>query len=263
MMIGAESIGVNLLPPWGQACVWALAVATSWGYLRHARGMAKPVLNLDLLKVRTLRVNQTGGTLLRMSLGATPFLLPLLLQGGLGWSPLKAGLVTMCTAGGAMCARFGAQTLLRRFGFRTMLIVTSLLGGVAIAAPGLFSRSTPVAVICLVLALGGFLRSNHLTSVSTLAFADVPNSDVSQASSLTAVVQQIAQALGITLAGLMLRLSQTLSLAHGGPALAPANFLLPFGVIGLMAMAAAITYWPLPADAGANLGGGRRARTPG
>jgi EmrB/QacA subfamily drug resistance transporter len=262
VMIGAESIGVDLLPGWAQFTAWAVALAAGWGYLRHAKHRERPVLDLKLLKVRTFRVNQTGGSLLRMTLGATPFLLPLLLQFGLGWSPLKAGLVTMSTAVGSMSARFGAQFFLRRFGFRTMLIATSLMGGAVIITPGFFRDSTPIVVIVGMLALGGFLRSNHLTSTGTLAFADIPNRQVSQASSLTSVVQQMAQAFGITVAGLMLRVSQQLTGPHGVAPLAPQNFILPFAAIGLAAMAATLTYLPLPLNAGASLHGreGTRGR---
>ncbi|MDB5459921.1 MAG: EmrB/QacA family drug resistance transporter [Caulobacteraceae bacterium] len=262
MMIGAESIGVGLLPLWAQIAAWIVAVASAWAYLRHAKKRERPVLDLKLLRVRTLRVNQTGGSLLRMTLGATPFLLPLLLQAGLGWSPLKAGLVTMSSAAGSLSARFGSQALLHRYGFRTMLIATSLMGGLVIMAPGFFRASTPMAVIVGLLALGGFLRSNHLTSASSLAFADIPNRQVSQASSLTSVVQQMAQAFGITVAGLMLHVSQQVTGPHGVAALSPDNFILPFGVIGLAAMLATLAYLPLPATAGANLHGreGTRGR---
>ncbi len=260
MMIGAESIGVGLLAPWAQVGVWLLALASGWAYLRHARGRERPVLDLNLLKVRTLRANQTGGSLVRMTLGAQPFLLPLLLQGGLGWSPLKAGLVTMFTAFGSMGARFGAQGLLQRFGFRATLIATAMGTGLAVMAAGFFRASTPVAVVALVLATGGFLRANQLTSVSSLAFADIPDRSVSQASSLTAVAQQIAQALGITLAGFMLHLSQTLTQTHGVAPLAPANFVLPFTAVGLIAACAVFTYLPLPANAGASLHGRRGSR---
>ena len=255
MMIGAESLGVGLLPAWAQIAAWAITVAAGWAYLVHAKRRERPVLDLKLLRIRTLRVNQTGGSLLRMTLGATPFLLPLLLQGGLGWSPLKAGLVTMSTAVGSLSARFGAQALLHRFGFRNMLIATSLIGGVVIMAPGFFRGATPIVVIVALLALGGFLRSNHLTSASTLAFAEIPDRNVSQASSLTSVVQQMAQALGITVAGLMLHMSQQVTGPRGLPALSPQNFILPFAAIGLAAMAATLAYLPLPLNAGANLHG--------
>jgi MFS family permease len=217
--------------------------------------MDKPVLDLALLKVRTYRVNQTGGSLVRMTIGAMPFLLPLLLQSGLGWSPLQAGLVTMSTAAGSMSARIGAQVLLRRFGFRSVLIVTALSCGAAIAATGWFRSGTPPVVILAVLAVGGFLRSNHLTAVSTLAYADIPDRKVSRASSFTAVVQQMSQALGITVAGLMLHVSQLVTAPHGAAPLSPQNFILPFAVIGLLAMAATLAYLPLPANAGAHMHG--------
>ena len=254
-MVGAESMGVGLFPLWVEIGAWIIAAGAGAAYIRHAQRRDKPVLDLSLLKVRTYRVNQTGGSLIRMTLGATPFLLPLLLQGGLGWTPLTAGLVTMSSAAGSLFVRVGAHTLLRRFGFRTVLIVSSISCGVAVAAAGWFRAGTPVIVILAVLAASGFLRSNHLTSVSTLAFADVPDTAVSQASSLTSVVQQIAQALGITLAGLTLRLSQQITAPHGLAPLAPGNFVLPFAAVGLGAMAATLSYLPLPANAGSNLQG--------
>jgi fucose permease len=216
------------------------------------------VLDLKLLKVATYRANQTGGTLLRMNVGAFPFLLPLLLQGGLGWTPLQAGLLTMSTAVGSMSARMGAQFVLRRFGFRNTLMFTAAACGLTVATTGFFRSGTPIAVMAVILALGGFLRSNHLTCASTLAFADIPDSSVSQASSLGSVLQQVAQALGITIAGLTLRLAQVIGAAHGLASLAPQNFVLPFAVVGLASLSATAIYWTLPPDAGANLQGRRR-----
>ena len=95
---------------------------------------------------------------------------------------------------------------------------------------------------------------SSLTSVSTLAFADIPDNQVSQASSFTAVVQQMSQALGITLAGLMLHTAQVMN-GPGVRPLDPRNFILPFAAIGLCGMLAALTYLPLAKTAGANLQG--------
>jgi hypothetical protein len=127
-----------------------------------------------------------------------------------------------------------------------------------VAATGFFRSGTPIAVMVAVLALGGFLRSNHLTCASSLAFADIQDSSISQASSLSSVLQQMAQALGITVAGLTLHLSQVISAPHGFASLAPQNFILPFGAIGLASILATGVYWALPAEAGSNLHGRRR-----
>jgi MFS family permease len=254
IMIGAESLGVDLFPGWVQLGAWIIAVVAGFGYLLYAQGREKPVLDLRLLKVATYRVNQTGGSLIRMTLGAMPFLLPLLLQGGLGWTPLQAGALTMASAFGSMSARLGAQWFLQKFGFKRNLIVTALACGVAVAATGWFRSGTPIALMAVVLALGGFLRSNHLTAASSLAFADIPDRQVSQASSFTAVVQQMSQALGITLAGLMLHAAQVIH-GPGMRPLDPENFILPFATVGLAGMLAAATYLPLPKNAGSNLHG--------
>jgi EmrB/QacA subfamily drug resistance transporter len=257
-MLGAESAGVGLLPGRVQIAVWLIAAAGAVGYMLHARGRERPVLNLSLLKIATFRANATGGTLMRMTNGAMPFLLPLLLQGGLGWTPLQAGITTMSSALGSMCARIGAQFFLRRFGFRVMLIGTALACGLTVASTGWFRASTPIALMVLILGLNGFLRSNHLTSSSSLAFADLPDSAVSQGSSLSAVIQQLAQALGITIAGLMLHIAQGMGAHHGLKPLAPENFVLPYGVIGLAAALSTLIYLRMPANAGASLHGHRR-----
>jgi len=253
-MIGAEALGVSIFPLWVEIGAWIVAVAATAGYIAYARGKARPVLDLSLLNVPTYRANQTGGSLIRMTLGAMPFLLPLLLQGGLGWTPLQAGGLTMASALGSMSARLGAQTVLSKYGFRNTLIVTAITCGIAVGATGWFRSATPIWLMAGTLALGGFLRSNHLTSVSTLAFADVPDNQVSQASSFTAVVQQMSQALGITVAGLALHLSQTLS-GPGVRPLDPRNFIIPFAAVGLCGVLSVTAYLPLPASAGSNLHG--------
>ena len=257
-MVGAESVGVNLLPGWGQALVWTFAIGMGWTYVRYAGKRERPVLDLKLLKIATYRANQTGGTLMRLTVGAFPFLLPLLLQSGLGWTPLQAGLLTMSIAVGSMSARLGAQFVLRRFGFRKTLMFTAAACGLVISTTGLFRSNTPIAWMVVVLAVGGFLRSNHLTCAGTLAFADIPDTSVSQASSLSSVLQQVAQALGITIAALTLRLSQVIGAAHGLAPMAPQNFVLPFAVIGFACLSATAIYGALPADAGAHMQGRRR-----
>jgi MFS family permease len=263
LMIAAESVGVDLLPGWAQIAAWTTAVLAGFAYLRHARRRERPILDLNLLRVRTYRANQTGGSLIRMTMGATPFLLPLMLQFGLGWSPLRAGLVSMASAAGAGAARIGAPTLLRRFGFRNMLVGTSLLSAAVVFAPAAFRQTTPVWVIIVLLAVAGAVRAYNITSVNALSFSEIPDRQVSQASGLTSVVQQMAQAFGITIAGLTLQLSQKITAPHGVAPLSPNNFFLPFAAIGLLALLAAFTYISLPANAGASLHvregkGGRR-----
>ena len=255
-MIGAESMGVALFPLWVEIGAWILAVAAGWGYIAYARKRQRPVLDLRLLKIRTYRSNQTGGSLIRMKPTGRHAVPAHPAAAGRPRLDTAAGRAacTMASALGSMSARVGAQTVLSKYGFKNTLIFTAITCGVAVGDGRLVPRGDADRGDGGTLALGGFLRSNHLTSISTLAFADIPDNQVSQASSFTAVVQQMSQALGITLAGLMLHVAQQINGPHVRP-LDPSNFILPFGAIGLCGMLAAATYLPLPKHAGSNLHG--------
>ncbi|NTX58720.1 MFS transporter, partial [Myxococcus sp. CA039A] len=80
----AETLGVGLVPVHIQMGMALVAVGAIALYVAHALRMKKPVLDLRLLKLSTFRASTAGGGLVRMGLGATPFLLPLMLQVGLG-----------------------------------------------------------------------------------------------------------------------------------------------------------------------------------
>lgn len=251
IVITAETAGVGLLSPWLVAASAGVGVLALVAFVRHALGAERPILDLRLLGHRTYRASLTGGTLVRLGIGATPLLMPLLLQVGLGWSPLQSGSVTIAQTFGALACKPAAPGLIRRFGFRTVLLVSIGAACVLTAAPGLFRASTPIWAMVVVMGLGGFVRSMQFTSSNTIAYADIPRDRVSQASTLSTVVQQVGMSLGVSFGAL------TLHLARGGGALTPERFTLPFLVVGLMTALAAPIYWRLDAEAGAAIRGGR------
>jgi len=249
----AETAGVNLVPWWVEVITGLIGASAGLLYVRHALKVEKPVLNLRLLKIPTFSASMWGGTFVRLGIGAGPLLLPLLLQVGLGWSPVQSGLVTISQAVGALSLKSVAQRVLKRFGFRTVLLVAALGTAAASALPGGFRAGTPIWAIVLALMLGGFLRSLHFTSANALAYADIPRSQTSQASTLSTVLQQVGMSLGVSFGGL------TLHLARGNGPLIPQNFVLPFLIVGGAALLAIPCYWGLKADAGAEIGGRRVA----
>jgi EmrB/QacA subfamily drug resistance transporter len=250
-MVGAaETIGLSLVPPIVQIAAVAITLAAGVAYGFHARRHPRPVLAISLVRFATFRVSLIGGTMVRLGVGATPFLLPLLLQVGLGWSPLKAGLISTAQIVGIMLFKPFAPGLIRRFGFRTTLSTANVIVAVATAAPGLFRANTPVILIALVFAIGGFLRSMQFTALNTIAFADVPQSSVSRATTLSTVSQQLGLALGISFGALVLHLTR-----GGGGALTPDRFTLPFLAVGGVTLLAGPFYRALSADAGSVISG--------
>ena len=127
LMAGFETLGRHLVPlGWTLASLVAGAVALVL-YVLHARRAAHPILDLSLLRIPTFASSVIAGSLFRIAVGAMPFLLPLMLQLSFGYSPLQSGLVTFASAAGALAMKPAAQPLLRRFGFRTVLIVNGVL----------------------------------------------------------------------------------------------------------------------------------------
>ena len=116
-------------------------------YVRHARRVVAPILDLSLLKVRTFLVSVTGGSLFRIGVGAVPLLLPLMLQIGFGMSPLQSGLTTFVAAGGAMAMKATASPILDRFGFKRVLVFNALIGAGFIALNATYSPATPTALL--------------------------------------------------------------------------------------------------------------------
>jgi EmrB/QacA subfamily drug resistance transporter len=253
----AETLGFNLIPWTVQAAALIVAVVSGWAFLRHAARAEHPVMDLTLFRLKSFRASTTGGTLIRMGVGATPFLLPLLLQVGLGWSPLKAGSLVIGIAIGALLSRATAAPLMHRFGFKGVLVSTAILVGVLTALPGFFRASTPFWAMFVVLGAGGFVRATQFTTSNALSFAEVGQGEVTQVSTLTAVIQQLGIAAGITFGGLALHLAQ---LGKSG-ALSPAQFTLPFCLVGVLSLLAVPAYLGLHREVGADMTGrGRPGR---
>ncbi|WP_275902390.1 MFS transporter [Myxococcus eversor] len=251
----AETLGVGLVPVHIQMGMALVAVGAIALYVSHALRMKKPVLDVRLLTLSTFRASTAGGGLVRMGLGATPFLLPLLLQVGLGWGPFEAGLVTIGTGLGAMSCKPVAPWVIRRLGFRTTLVGSNLAAAVLTALPALFRNSTPIPLIVATLMISGFVRSLQFTAINAVAYADIPREKMSQASTVAVVTQQMALSVGISLGALMLHLAR----GSGDAPLTPDRFLLPFLAVGVVSSLAGPLFSRLPEDAGSRIGG-RAAR---
>jgi EmrB/QacA subfamily drug resistance transporter len=221
-------------------------------YVIHARHSTSPILDLSLLRIPTFLVSTVGGTFQRLVVGALPFLLALLLQIGWGLSALEAGLLTFMGAVGALVMKTTARPIIDRFGFRNVLIGNALLVGVTAASYAWFRPDMPYWLLLLALLLSGFFRSLQFTALNTLAFADVPPPQMSRASSLSAVFQQLAQSLGIGIAALFVhhvmvwRGSSTISAADIAPA---------FLFVAALTMVSLIFFIPMSKNAGAELSG--------
>ena len=225
-------------------------------YVQHARRAPHPILDLRLFRIATFRSSMVGGTVFRTGIGAIPFLLPLMLQVGFGLNPFQSGSLTFAAAAGALVMKVTALPILRYFGFRRVLLVNALICAGFLAANGLFTPQTPHALILLVLLTGGFFRSLQFTSLNALAFADVPTPVLSQATSMSAVAQQLSSATGVALAAFLLETTRAL---RGDETLMTADFAIAFMLIAAFSALSFFLFLSLEKNAAAEIAGRVRA----
>lgn len=255
IVVAFELVGRGIVPTAGVVGLLLLGVVALATYVRHARNQRHPALDLTLLRVPTFRVAIVGGFLFRMGIGATPFLLPLMLQVGFGMTPLQSGLLTFAGAAGALLMKTTAGPILRRFGFRRTLLFNALLAGAILASYGLFRPDTPGWVILSLLLLGGYFRSLQFTGLNALGYADIERGRMSQATSIASMGQQLALSVGVGTGALLLHLTVA---ARGGGAITAADFAPAFYVIGLLSALSFVFQLALAPDAGAEVSGQRR-----
>ena len=236
--------------------VAALAASGAAGFLalRHARRHPHPLVGLGAFAVPSFRTTMTGGFVSRVSISTLPFLLPLLFQVGLGMDPFVSGLMVLWYGLTNLGIKPWTSGILRRHGFRGVLLGNTLVNAAAIAGCALIGPTTPLPVCAVLLALAGASRSMQFTSLNTLAFAEVPAAQTGAATTLFQTAFQAAIGMGIAIGAVLLRAGQ-----EAGPALGLHSSTAPFRAAFVFTAALALTpllsFLRLHRDAGAAVSG--------
>jgi EmrB/QacA subfamily drug resistance transporter len=256
LMYGLELIGRVDASPLEAVGFLAAGLVIGALAVRHALTHEKPLMDLALLRIPTFAATVLGGSLFRIGVGAIPFLVPLMLQVAFGMSAFTSGLLTFAAAAGSMTMKMSGGPILRRFGFRTVLVVNGAISAAFMMVCALFTPATPAVTIFMLLLAGGFFRSLEFTSLNTLAFADVAKPKMSAATSLSSMVQQVSLGTGVALGAILLHLSLGWRNAPHG-ALVTTDFQVAFVAIGLVSVAAVALFLRLAPDAGWEVSGHR------
>jgi EmrB/QacA subfamily drug resistance transporter len=250
LAFGFTTIGQGLFPTPVVLGLLAAGVIGCALYVRHARKAPAPLLDLGLLKVKTFFVSVVGGFVYRIGIGAMPFLLPLFFQLGFGMSAFQSGLLTFVSAIGAIAMKTTAAPIIRRYGFKRILVVNAVVSSLFIAVIALFTPATTHAVILGVLLVGGFFKSLQFTSINTIGYADIDNRAMSRATSFASVAQQLSLSAGVAVGALVLELERMSRDTHQ---VLLEDFPSAFVLVSAIAASSALIFATLPRDAGANM----------
>jgi EmrB/QacA subfamily drug resistance transporter len=237
---------------WPEVIAFAIASAALLAAaVIHLLRASHPLVNLRTLRVPTFRVALGSGSLFWTAVTAVPFLLTLLFQNVFGWSPVKSGAVVLFVFAGNIGIKPATTPLLRRFGFRPVLMAATAGAAATMVAAGLFTSATPIVVIAAVALLSGAGRSAGLTCYSTIAFSDTPPDQMRDANTLQATAQQLSIGLGVPAAAVALRAGRPLGQLLPGGVTPSSAYTVAFLVLAVMSLLATAGAFRLHPDAGA------------
>ena len=256
-----EIFGEHHLDVTSAAILLLLSLSLLAAYVLHARLASHPLLRLALFGVRTFRISVIGGFITRLGIGGLPFLLPLLYQLGLGLPAWESGLLMMPAAAAAMGMKLIAVPVLRRYGYRRVLMVNTVMIGLTIGLFSLVSPATPLVLIVLLGLAQGFFNSLQFSSMNSMAYADIETPDSSMASTIASTLQQISMSFGLACASLIAawylgdlpqtdRIAVTNALHHA------------FLTLGGLTILSSLSFWTLRSRDGESVSGSNLPQTP-
>jgi EmrB/QacA subfamily drug resistance transporter len=219
-------------------------LAAMVGYWLHATRAKQPLFSPALMRIPTFAIGLAGNLFSRLGSGAMPFLIPLFMQVGLGYSPSVTGMSMIPTALGAMLCKLFAEPMIKRLGYRTVLVSNTLLLGLVIAAFGLVSKTTPHVLILVMLGLFGVINSMQFTAMNTLTLGDLDEATASSGNSLLSVVMQLSMSLGVAAGGALLA-AFTGAKFHAAESSVIESFHATFLCVGGLSMVAAFIFFQL------------------
>ena len=223
-----------------------ISLAFLFIYRNYAKKKQAPLFPLSLFDIRTFKIGIIGNLVCRLGISGVPFLIPLFLQVGFGYSAIFAGMMLMPMAIASICTRFFITRILGRLGYRFVLIANTILAGILILLMSLLNLTTPLLILGILLFCIGGINSMQFTSMNSITLANLQGESTSSGNSLMAVNQQLAISFGTGFGALLVRLfGYTTTTIHA--------FQLTFVILGIVTMLSSMIFAQLKKQDGENL----------
>ncbi len=234
--------------------LFVIALAFIYFYIKHAKRREKPLINLELFKIRTLRIGLIGSLATRLGIGGFPLLLPLMLQVGFGYSAAVSGMMLIPSAAANLFAKPFVTKVVRKLGYKKVLVSNTLLLAVIISLFSLPNQHTPVYYLIPLLLAYGMVSSMQFSSMNTISVADLDRETSSEGNSMIAVTQQLSISFGISITSLLLGMMNQI---HFRTDAAINTFKYTFLILGIITALSSIVFARLKKTDGNNLSGHR------
>jgi len=247
-----EIFGEHTLGATEIASLLALSLLLLTAYWRYSLTIPFPLLRLELFRIRTFRSSAIGGLFTRLGVGGMPFLLPLLYQIGLGYTPVQSGLLIMPQPLAAMSLKMTMPWVITRTGYRRLLVANTFIIGLSIALFATIGPATPVWLIVAQAFFYGYFSSLQFTGINTIVYADLSEADTSMGSSIASTMQQLSLSFGVASSSLIAAYFIP-DRFHASPGQLISGIHHAFLVIGALTIISALVFIRLKDSDGANV----------
>lgn len=247
-MYGVELLSRKEVPYYVSAILIVVGLAFLFFNVRYSRHISNPLIDYSVMRISTYKVTILTGSLSRMVIGVAPYLIPLMFQEAFGLNPFQSGMLFLSTMAGNLVMKPATIWVMRHYNFRTVLIVNGFIVALFTFFTALLLPTTPTILIVMVMFLSGMFRSMQFSAITTLAFADVPQEQMTPANTLYSTVQQMSSGMGIAMGAVFLRFT---NMIHGSTEhYTVADFHLAFIFVAILGVVSLFGYTKLSSTAG-------------
>ncbi len=257
LLYGLDSIAGHAGDPKLGAALMIVGAMLGVLAVRHARSHAHPIVSLSALRYRSFSSIAFGGGLFRIAVAAPTFLIPLLLQVGLGLSAFISGLLILAHTTGDFAMKSLTRRSIRTFGFRLNMIWTTVIFAASVVACAFFTPTTPLWIMLVVLFLSGLVRSQQMTGQNALQFAELGPTEVTAASTLSSAMMQITRGVGVAFAAVVLNIATAI---RGDSAATLSDFRIALIAMAVVCLSSLFWYVPMPRNVGDEISGREKAQ---
>lgn len=248
-MLGIDLFSKDNVPYLVPFIILLVSIGLLYLNVKYSKHISNPLIDYSIMRIPTYRTTIFTGTISRMVIGVAPYLIPLMFQEGFGLNPFQSGLLFLSTMAGNLSMKSATVWIIRHYQFKKILIVNGCLVALFSVFTALLLPTTPAWLIVLVMFLSGMGRSMQFTSITTLAFADIPQNKMTAANTIYSTIQQMSSGMGITMGAVILHFSNIINHGTEGK-YTVADFRLSFICIAILSFVHLIGYTRLANNAG-------------
>lgn len=248
-MVGVELLSRVDVPYYVSVLVILFSIGLLYFNIKYSRHISNPIIDYSVIRIPTYKVTIFTGSVSRMVIGVTPYLVPLMFQEGFGLTPFQSGTLFLATMAGNLAMKPATIWVMRHYNFRTVLVVNGFLVALMTFFTSLLLPTTPVVIILVVMFISGLFRSMQFSAITTLAFADIPQQQMTTANTLYSTVQQMSTGMGIAMGAVFLRFAHMIN-GEASEHYSVPDFRLAFIFVSIIGLISLYGFTKLTPDAG-------------